>query len=288
MKRMRYVRLGSTLLLLLALLLLAGCNKKDKTADPAAEKTSSAEGQEISINDNILKDIKDRGYLVVGCKADTPRMGFFDEQTNTWSGLEVELAWKTAAALFEVSEQEARKKELLHIVPVTVSDREEKLEAGEVDCLFSTYTITPERAERFDLSDSYFTDFISFMVRNEGEDSNTMGGKNIKTIADLNGKNIGVAAKSTTREAILRFFGTMNSQTIDCKFFEYPSYDSLYRALKAKEIDAVAVDVTILEGYVDSTTRILGDRFGAQRYGAAVKKENHALIELINQTLAEK
>ena len=50
--------------------------------------------------------------------------------------------------------------------------------------------------------------------------------------------------------------------------------------------DAMAVDVTILEGYVDSTTRILGDRFGAQRYGAAVKKENHALIELINEMLA--
>ena len=105
---------------------------------------------------------------------------------------------------------------------------------------------------------------------------------------DLNGKNIGVASKSTTREAILRFFNTMNSQTIDCKFFEYPSYDSLYRALKEKQIDAVAVDVTILEGYVDSTTKILDDRFGAQRYGAAVKKENHALVELINQTLAKK
>ena len=287
MKRMRYVRLGSVLLLLFAFLLLAGCDKKDKTADPAAAGSSEAAKQDISLNENILQEIRDRGYLVAGCKADTPRMGFYDEKTDTWSGLEVDLAWKTAAALFEVSEQEAREKELLHIVPVTVADREEKLEAGEVDCLFSTYTITPERAERFDLSESYFTDFISFLVRNEGEDSNTLGGKNIKSIADLNGKNIGVASKSTTRAAILRFFSPMNSQTIDCKFFEYPSYDSLYKALKAKQIDAVAVDVTILEGYVDSTTRILGDRFGAQRYGAAVKKENHALIELINQTLAK-
>ena len=288
MKRMRYIRLGSALLMLLAFLLLAGCDKKDKASDPAVEGTGAAAKQEISRNENILQEIRDRGYLAVGCKADTPRMGFYDEKTGAWSGLEVDLAWKTAAALFEVSEQEAREKELLHIVPVTVADREEKLEAGEVDCLFSTYTITPERAERFDLSDSYFTDFISFLVRNEGEDSNTLGGKNIKSIADLNGKNIGVASKSTTREAILRFFNTMNSQTIDCKFFEYPSYDSLYRALKEKQIDAVAVDVTILEGYVDSTTRILGDRFGAQRYGAAVKKENHALVELINQILAKK
>ncbi len=285
MKRKRYSRLVSILLALLAVLWLAGCSKT-KT-EPAAEESTGTTEQEVTLNENILQEIRDRGYLIAGCKADTPRMGFYDEKTDSWTGLEVELAWKTAAALFEVTEEEAREKQLLQIVPVTVADREEKLEAGEVDCLFSTYTITDERAKRFDLSDSYYTDYISFLVRYTKEDADTMGGNNINSIADLNGKNIGVASKSTTREAILHFFNTMNDQTINCKFFEYPSYDSLYKALKSGAIDAVAVDVTILEGYVDSTTKILGDRFGAQRYGAVVKKENHALVELINQTLEE-
>lgn len=285
MKRKRYSRLVSILLALLAVLWLAGCSKT-KT-EPAAEESTGTTEQEVTLNENILQEIRDRGYLIAGCKADTPRMGFYDEKTDSWTGLEVELAWKTAAALFEVTEEEAREKQLLQIVPVTVADREEKLEAGEVDCLFSTYTITDERAKRFDLSNSYYTDYISFLVRHTKEDADTMGGNNINSIADLNGKNIGVASKSTTREAILHFFNTMNDQTINCKFFEYSSYDSLYKALKSGAIDAVAVDVTILEGYVDSTTKILGDRFGAQRYGAAVKKENHALVELINQTLEE-
>ena len=76
MKRMRFVRLGSALLLLLAFLLLAGCDKKDKTSDPAAAGSSEAAKQDISLNENILQEIRDRGYLVAGCKADTPRMSF--------------------------------------------------------------------------------------------------------------------------------------------------------------------------------------------------------------------
>ena len=71
MKRMRYVRLGSVLLLLFAFLLLAGCDKKDKTSGPAAAGTSEAAKQEISYNENILQEIRYRGYLVAGCKADT-------------------------------------------------------------------------------------------------------------------------------------------------------------------------------------------------------------------------
>ena len=75
MKRMRYDRLGSVLLLLLAFLLLAGCDKKDKTSGPAAAGTSEAAKQEISYNENLLQEIRDRGYRAAGCKADTPRKG---------------------------------------------------------------------------------------------------------------------------------------------------------------------------------------------------------------------
>ena len=71
-------------------------------------------------------------------------------------------------------------------------------------------------------------------------------------------------------------------------FMEYESYEALFRALKRGDIDVMAVDVSILNGYLDKSTKILGDRFGGQRYGAAVRKENAPLLEYLNQALGAK
>ena len=68
-------------------------------------------------------------------------------------------------------------------------------------------------------------------------------------------------------------------------FCEYESYEALFKALKGGNIDVMSVDVSILSGYVDDTTVILGDRFGGQHYGAAVKKENVRLLDAINQAV---
>ena len=80
---------------------------------------------------------------------DVPDLSFYDEQTDTWSGLEVELAYQTAANIFDVSIDEAKEQQLVRFIGVTVADREEKLEQKEVDCLFATYTITKERKQKF-------------------------------------------------------------------------------------------------------------------------------------------
>ncbi len=48
----------------------------------------------------------------------------------------------------------------------------------------------------------------------------------------------------------------------------------------------MAVDVSILNGYVDRSTIILNDRFGGQRYGAAVRRENAKLLDYVNEAIA--
>ena len=197
----------------------------------------------------------------------------------------MELAYQTAAKLFEVSVDEAKKQELVHFTGVTVADREEKLEQKEVDCLFATYTITKERKQKFAFSDSYYTDYIGLLVKTSGTDANALGTSDIRSIADLDGKKIGVAKNATTRKTFLNYIDTMNNVKTAPVFFEYKSYEAIFSFLKAGNVDVMAVDVSILNGYVDRSTVILQDRFGGQHYGAAVRKEDAKLLDYVNAAM---
>lgn len=281
--------------LMFAALLLAGCGtaaqpKQTEAPDTAAAETSAEDesaAEAAAADGAIIDTIKDRGYLICGCKMDVPGLGLYDEAADTWSGIEVELAWQTAAGIFGTDIQDAKAKGLVHFEGVTVADRESKLEAGDIDCMIATYTITDERAKRFAISDSYYTDYIGIMVRYTGDNANAVGSMgNIYSIADLDGRYIGVAQNSTTRDDMLAYINMMNTIKPSPIFCVYDSYPALFEALKEEKIDAMSVDVSILNGYVDSETRILDDRFAGQHYGAAVRKGDEALITYINQAIA--
>lgn len=269
-------------------MVLAGCGSPAPAADPVEgteEKATTTE--EISYDETYVDSIKEAKKLVVGCKADVPGLGLYDAENDEWSGLEVELAYKTAGILFDVSPDEA--KSMVEIKPVTVADREESLENGEIDLMLATYTITDERAERFALSDSYYTDYIGLMVKDSGAhaDNNSLGSEDIKSIADLDGKYIGVPRNATTRDHFLKYIDTMNTIKVNPIFCEYEGYEQLFKALKDGNIDVMSVDISILNGYVDNNTKILNDRFAGQHYGAAVLKEHAGLLEYVNQAIAQ-
>ena len=268
---------------LLFSLIPAGCQKGGGNS-PEGKTEAFAH---VEMNDKVVDEIRERGYLIAGCKMDVPDLGFYDKKTDSWSGLEVEIAWQTAADIFDVDIGEAKEKDLVHFVGVTVADREDKLRNGDIDCMIATYTITEERAKEFALSDSYYTEYIGLMVRYSGKDNNSLGTSDIRSLADLDGKIIAVAKNSTTRHDMLEYINTMNTIKVSPRFNEYTSYEAMFKALKKKEVDAMSVDVSILKGYVDGSTVILSDRFAGQHYGAAVKPENRKLLENINKAIEQ-
>lgn len=277
-------RLLQGIVCLLFCFLLSGCGSKPNPGS-AIDNTADTANNSPKVNNSCIEEIRQKGRLTAGCKTDVPGLSFYDKETDTWSGLETELAYQTAAKIFQVSIQEARQKNLVEFVGVTVADREEKLENGDVDCLFATYTITNERKQKFAFSESYYTDYIGLMVKTTGDNPNSLGSSDIKSIANLDGKYIGVPKKATTRQTFLNYIDTMNNIKTAPIFLEYDSYEALFQALKKGDIDVMAVDVSILNGYVDASTVILNDRFGGQHYGAAVKKENMPLLDYINEAI---
>lgn len=273
---------NKTILLLLCLmsLMLFGCANK-KTNNDASTKSDA--NNNITINEGIVDEIKSRGYLIVGCKSDVPNLGYYDGKE--WSGIEVELAYEVTAEIFGVDKATAKDKDLVKFVAVTVADREEKLESGEIDLMLATYTYTDERAEKFALSDSYYTDYIGMMVKKSAVDNDTLGGNGIKSMADLDGKYIGVPRNATTRDHFIKYIETMDSIDVSPIFCEYESYEQLYNALKNGNIDVMSVDVSILNGYLDDTLTILPERFGGQKYVGATKLENQLLLESVNKAI---
>jgi polar amino acid transport system substrate-binding protein len=86
---------------------------------------------------DVLDDVKERGVLKVGVKADYKPYGFLDESGNV-VGIEPELAQEVAAKLGVDVE----------FVPVVSSNRMEFLEQGKIDLMIATMTDKPDRRKK--------------------------------------------------------------------------------------------------------------------------------------------
>lgn len=268
-----FILLGAVVLSICA---LTGCD----TAAPTDETSITAPTTEPTAT---LNDLKERGYINVAVKTDVPNFGYQNED-GTFDGLEIDIAYELAAALFDVDSAQAQKDELVHFIGVTYDERGSILDDGTADFTIATFSITDEREQLWNFTTPYYTDSIGLMVEKALTDSNSLGTSAITSISKLDGKIIGVARDTTTREDLLAYLDR-NGLDITPQFMEFGSYSALKKALDAGTIDVFSVDRSILYGYVDSKTTILPDKFAYQDYGIATTKANTELAEFAQQTL---
>lgn len=211
--------------------------------------------------------IKARGVLNVGVKADVPNFGYQELGSDTYEGLEIDLARKLAEAILGDANAVA-------FQPVTAKTRGPLLDTGELDLVIATFTIKPDRILQYEFSKPYFIDAIGLLVNKDS---------GIKSFADLAGKTIGVAQSATTKDALQ---AAADKVGMAISFAEFPSYPDIKAALSSGRIDCFSVDKSILNGYVDDTTEILADSFSPQPYGVAMKKGNVGLLAVVDETIA--
>lgn len=210
-----------------------------------------------------VQAIKDAGVFKVGIKEDVPHFGFLNPDTSEHEGFEIDLAKKIAEEITGSADNIA-------FTGVTPKTRGPLLDNGEADVIIATFTITDERKETYNFTTPYFIDEVGFLVR-------TADG--ISDFAGLDGKTIGVPQSATTRDLVQ---AEVDAQGISVKFSELATYPELKTALTSKRIDAVAVDKSILAGYVDDNSHILDIGFSPQSYGIATKKSNTELHDYLN------
>lgn len=225
-----------------------------------------------------LQTIKDRGVLNCGVKADVLGYGYLNTETNEYEGLEIDLCYQIAAAVFEVEYEEAKEQGLCAFTTVTPSTRGTLIDSGQLDIVAATYTITPEREEDWDFSTPYRTDSVGIMVR---------AADGMTSMEDLDGKVIGVSTGSTTQGLVEQM---IQDEGFSCtpSFQEYPDYQTIKQALSTGNVDAFAMDRSTLNTYMDDTVELLQPEieFGTQDYGVATEK-GCDLSQVVDDTVNE-
>src|SRR5262245_47680471 len=131
-------RWGRFLGCVLTLVILAGC----------------ASGSSGSSTSPGLSRIQGKGELVVGTAASMPPMNM-TTKTGEIIGLDIDLARAMAQAM----------KVKLRITPIPFADLLPALEAGQVDMVVSSMTMTPERNRRVAFVGPYFLSGKSFLAK---------------------------------------------------------------------------------------------------------------------------
>ncbi|HLQ40096.1 MAG TPA: transporter substrate-binding domain-containing protein, partial [Tetragenococcus sp.] len=152
------------------------------------------------------------------------------------------------------------------------------LEGNQADGLIAGMSVTDERKESFDFSDSYFESGIQLAVKDGNKDK-------INSYEDLKGKTAG--AKVGTESAD---FLEENKDKYGFKVKLYDAADQLYDAVRVNAIDALMDDYPVI-GYSIAQGQKLEtpiERESGGEYGFAVKKgKNPELIEMFNEALKE-
>ena len=137
----------------------------------AAALLATVAAGSLQANAASVDEIKSRGKLVVGVKADYKPFGFIDP-TGAVVGIEPDLAADLAARLGVE----------LELVPVISANRMEFLQQGKIDALIATMSDKPERRAVVDAIDPpYYSDAVNLLAAKRA---------NITSWEDLKGKPV--------------------------------------------------------------------------------------------------
>ena len=216
--------------------------------------------------DPSLERVLAKKTLVVGLDEAFPPLGFRDE-TGTIVGFDVELARAVCARLgIELVPQ-----------PIAWDEKEQELESGRVDCIWSGFTITPARQARWNFTAPYLGNSQVLVVR---ADAPVSGKK------DLAERRIGLQAGSSAVDVL---DATPNFKELLAEVVAFKSIPKALAALEAGQVEAVLMDALMaydLIGPGGKPYRMLAERFAPEQYGVAFRKNDQALRDAVQAQLS--
>lgn len=200
----------------------------------------------------------------VGIKFDQPGMGL--KEGSSYSGFDVDLANYIAKQLNYTPT----------FVEAVSSQRETLLKTGQVKYIVGTYSITDTRKKDVDFAGPYFIAGQDLLIRSD--DTSITGPDSLK------GKKVCSVKGSTSAKNVATKYGAEVSTQ------EYNTYTLCVDALKAKAVDVVTTDNTILAGYAAQAAnkgklKVVGQTFSTENYGVGIPKGDTALCQKITDAI---
>ncbi len=147
------------------------------------------------------------------------------------------------------------------------------VQSGKADIGVAGMTVTDERLENVNFSDSYATGVQVIIVPEDSE---------IETVDDLDGAMIGVQESTTGHIYCEDDYGTDHVTA-------YTTGASAVEALVAGKVDCVVIDNEPAKAFVEANEglKILDTEYVVEDYAIAIAKDNEELLDEINDVLAQ-
>lgn len=256
MRRFRSVLSASPvrLIAVFALLLVLGCGSLGPI------------GNARKADREVLHEIIDRGTLRVGTSGTQPPLSM-KNQRGELTGMDVELAQALADAM---------KVELV-LVETPFPDLLAELEAGRIDLVISSLTITPRRNARVAFAGPYLISGSLLLTRDEVVDS-------IERVSDLNaaGRSWAALRGSTGEALILDLFPLAT-------FVPVEDMETVLPRIAAGEVDGLFADVPFVRFQLarnpDLGLAALPSPFTTEPLGVAVPADSPLFANLVQNYL---
>jgi len=273
MKKIKVEKLiAASLALLLLFTLVTGCGSGKGSTEEASSTSSaaSASAGSTSAESQVLKKIKDKGYILIGSSNDAP-FSYKDVKTGKLEGIDIEILREICSRLGIPD---------IQMKVIDFSNLLVELNNNSIDMVVDAMYVKEERLQIAAFTDKWYQEGEAVVIP---EDSK------IASKEDLKGKTIGAQPGTT-------FYETAQKWLEDGKIGKLEAYDSqatLMTAVNMGKVDAVVTD-GIVAGYTlssDSSLKLkLLSPYEAEasgQIGAAVRFKDKDFLSEVNKALNE-
>lgn len=218
----------------------------------------------------LVESTLDKDVWIVGLDDAFAPMGFRD-QAGEIVGFDVDLA----KAFGEKMGKEIK------FQPIDWTMKEVELGSGNIDFIWNGYTITEDRQTKVSFSNPYL---------NNKQVIVTLADSDIKTKADLAGKNVGAQSLSSAVTAMEKEAELYQSFK-GGKAITFADNNQALMDLEAGRIDAVVADEILVKYYITlkgaEKYTVLEEDFGDEEYGVGIRKDDQRMVNAFNAAYEE-